>query len=266
MPPFPLFQLVIAWRHLLAPRTAPRHPGVPSHGNFNPLWLARSTPQPDILENESGMGLNLVQNRFNLQLNGWSPRRGSSEVVKLVPSVHAGSSQRRKLSWRLYAEAAECMMLRGSECIMEIPVKCPHCGLFNPSRAQHCDCGYDFDKKALMDQGMPPVETKSISMADRRWLWAARCSALIFFLITLIAALRGNGSFRPVDWLLMAAWWLLSLGQLWLLFLRGKIHWHGGLAWARSWLPSPCSARATLVPHSHWRLLLFPSWRCLAID
>jgi hypothetical protein len=43
---------------------------VPAHGNFKPLRLTVPSPQPDILENEPGMGLNLVQNRFNLQLNG----------------------------------------------------------------------------------------------------------------------------------------------------------------------------------------------------
>jgi hypothetical protein len=48
---------------------------VPSHGNFNPLRFALPSPQPDILENKSRMGLNLVQDRFNLKLNGWSPRQ-----------------------------------------------------------------------------------------------------------------------------------------------------------------------------------------------
>ena len=73
VPPFPLFQLVITWRRPPAPRTTPRHPGVPSHGNFNTLRLARPTPEPNVLKDEAGMGLNLAQNRFNLQLNGWSP-------------------------------------------------------------------------------------------------------------------------------------------------------------------------------------------------
>jgi hypothetical protein len=102
---------------------------------------------------------------------------------------------------------------------MEIPVKCPHCGLVNPSTAQRCDCGHDFDKEALMDQGMSPVETGPIGIADQGWLWAARCSALISFLITLI------GAFTPGAGLLtfsIAAWWLLSLGQLGSLFCRGK--------------------------------------------
>lgn len=129
-------------------------------------------------------------------------------------------------------------------------MKCPHCGLTNPSTAQRCDCGYDFDKKALMEQGVPPLQTEPIRMADRRWLWAARCSALIFFLITLIAAFRGYGSFRPIDWLLMAAWWLLSLGQLWLLFRRGKNPLALGLGMGAALASFPIVTGAITVPTS----------------
>jgi hypothetical protein len=75
MPPSPLFQLVVARRRLLAPRTAPRPARLRSHADFNPLWPASPTQQPNIVEDESRTGLNLVQNRFNFQLNSWSPRR-----------------------------------------------------------------------------------------------------------------------------------------------------------------------------------------------
>jgi hypothetical protein len=99
MPPFPLFQLVVARRRLLAPRTAPQTPGVPSHGNFHPLRFALPSLEPDILENESGMGLNLVQNRFNLQLNGWSPRRRflCCSNHRLTPPTETSFSQPRSL-------------------------------------------------------------------------------------------------------------------------------------------------------------------------
>jgi hypothetical protein len=116
-------------------------------------------------------------------------------------------------------------------------MKCPHCELINPSTAQRCDCGYDFV------HGMP-MEREPISMADRTWLWAARCSALIFFSITLIAAFRAHGSIRPIDWWLTAAWWLLSLGQLWLLFRRGKNALAFGLGMGAAMAPSPIA----LVP------------------
>jgi len=42
--------------------------------DLNPLRLPSSAHQPNILKNKPGMGLNLVQNRFNFKLNGWSPR------------------------------------------------------------------------------------------------------------------------------------------------------------------------------------------------
>lgn len=75
MLPFSLFQLVIARHRPLAARTAPLHARLGPHRDFNPLRPASPTLEPNILENESGMGLNLVQNRFNVQLDGWSPRR-----------------------------------------------------------------------------------------------------------------------------------------------------------------------------------------------
>ncbi len=28
-------------------------------------------------------------------------------------------------------------------------MQCPHCGLFNPSNAQRCDCGYDFASRQM---------------------------------------------------------------------------------------------------------------------
>jgi len=45
-----------------------------SQPDLNPLRLPSLVNQPNVLENKSGMGLNLVQNRFNFKLNGWSPR------------------------------------------------------------------------------------------------------------------------------------------------------------------------------------------------
>ena len=74
-------------------------PVVPSHGNFNPLRFALPTPQPDILENKSRMGLNLIQNRFNLQLNGWSPRRRflCCSNHRLTPPMETSLSQPRLL-------------------------------------------------------------------------------------------------------------------------------------------------------------------------
>lgn len=30
-------------------------------------------------------------------------------------------------------------------------VKCPRCGLFSPDSAQRCDCGYDFETKAVQE-------------------------------------------------------------------------------------------------------------------
>ena len=76
MTPTALGQLVITRRGLLASRTAPCHAGVRSSSDLNPLRPARLAVKPYVLEDESGMGLNLIQNRFNVQLNGWSPRRG----------------------------------------------------------------------------------------------------------------------------------------------------------------------------------------------
>jgi len=104
-------------------------------------------------------------------------------------------------------------------------MRCPHCGLTNPSTAQRCDCGYDFDKKALTDKGMPPVETEQVSMAGRRWLWAARCSALICTIalgVGFVAEAAGH-SYGPVIALIMfGRQGSLSLALLYLLSRRGK--------------------------------------------
>jgi Zn-dependent protease with chaperone function len=43
-------------------------------------------------------------------------------------------------------------------------VKCPHCGLFNPSNAQRCDCGYDFASRQIqrsyLNQAEAPRHTE----------------------------------------------------------------------------------------------------------
>ena len=73
MPPGPLSQFVVARCRALALRAPSRHPLVGSHADFNSLRLAMPSVKPNVSKNKSGMGLNLVQNRFNVQLNGWSP-------------------------------------------------------------------------------------------------------------------------------------------------------------------------------------------------
>jgi len=102
-------------------------------------------------------------------------------------------------------------------------MRCPHCGLINPSTAQRCDCGYDFDKKAITDKGTPPVEAEPISMADRRWLWAARCFAFICTItlgVGFVAEAEFNGPLLTL--FTFGPWGLLSLVLLGFLFLRGK--------------------------------------------
>jgi hypothetical protein len=109
-------------------------------------------------------------------------------------------------------------------------MRCPHCGLINPSTAQRCDCGYDFDKKALTDKGIPPVEAEATSMADRRWLWAARCSALICTIAFGVgfvaeAAALSDGPASGVALTLIREFGRqgsLSVALLYLLFRRGK--------------------------------------------
>src|SRR5579871_3881830 len=73
MLPLPLFQLVITRRRSPTPRTASAHPGVRSHSDLNPLRLPGLARQSNLLEDKSRMGLNSIQNRLNLELNGWSP-------------------------------------------------------------------------------------------------------------------------------------------------------------------------------------------------
>jgi hypothetical protein len=75
MPPGPLSHFVVARCRPRALRAPSLHPLVGSHADFNSLRLAMSSVKPNVLKNKSGMGLNLVQNRFNVQLNDWSLRR-----------------------------------------------------------------------------------------------------------------------------------------------------------------------------------------------
>ena len=39
-------------------------------------------------------------------------------------------------------------------------MKCPNCGLENPSSALRCDCGYDFEKKQVERKQIPDEEER----------------------------------------------------------------------------------------------------------
>jgi hypothetical protein len=45
-------------------------------------------------------------------------------------------------------------------------MKCPNCKLINPPTALRCDCGYDFEEKAVREPYLTPQEQAFI--ADRK--------------------------------------------------------------------------------------------------
>jgi len=66
-------------------------------------------------------------------------------------------------------------------------MKCPHCGLFNPDTAQHCDCGYDFDKKVVEKPSMSPETKNAASRKRPTWVWVISIFYLISFLYSSLA-------------------------------------------------------------------------------
>src|SRR3974390_2939412 len=75
LPP-PLLQPVIARRWPLTLRAPPPNSLVRLQGNFNPTLRPFSLMEANVLINKSDIRLNPVENCFNFELNGWSPRRG----------------------------------------------------------------------------------------------------------------------------------------------------------------------------------------------
>src|ERR1039457_2568405 len=73
--PAPLPQPVIARRRLLTLRAAPPHAPMGLHCDFNPVLMPSPLAEPNLLVNKPYIMLNPVQNRFNFELNGWSPGR-----------------------------------------------------------------------------------------------------------------------------------------------------------------------------------------------
>jgi len=83
---------------------------------------------------------------------------------------------------------------------------------------------------------MPSLETEPISRVNQGWLWAARCPALISFLITLGLAFAAASEQLPRDGTLVIEAGPAGGCSIWRCFvfysIEEKIHWHSRLAWA----------------------------------
>jgi hypothetical protein len=115
-------------------------------------------------------------------------------------------------------------------------MKCPHCGLFNPDTALHCDCGYDFDKKLVGKTSTPSGTRNAASRKRPTWVWVISIFYIVSFLYTWLAlylALTGAipldasqstyyESLTRGDWGLTVFTSLGSLGGAVLLFLLRK--------------------------------------------
>jgi hypothetical protein len=73
--PEPLRQSVVTGHGLLALRTPTVHGGVRLHLDVD-AQSPPASPEANLLVNKTGKRLNPVQDRLNLQLNGWSPGQG----------------------------------------------------------------------------------------------------------------------------------------------------------------------------------------------
>jgi hypothetical protein len=74
-----------------------------------------------------------------------------------------------------------------------------------------------------MFDGVSPVESEPIGVVSSGWLWAARCSALIWTIALGAGFVAEAAAHDPVSALLsIGPWGSLSLALLYLLFRRGK--------------------------------------------
>ena len=78
-------------------------------------------------------------------------------------------------------------------------------------------------------------------MVSSGWLWAARCSALICTIAYGVAFVAAAARDIMGALIFLGRSGSLSLALLYLLFRRGRIHWHLRLVWARQRLSLPCS-------------------------
>jgi bacteriorhodopsin len=80
-----------------------------------------------------------------------------------------------------------------------------------------------------------PSGIEPISVVRSRWLWAARCFALICTITLVVGFVTEAAADQNelVALIFFGRWESLSLALLYLCSVGGRIHWHLRLVWAR---------------------------------
>jgi hypothetical protein len=70
-----------------------------------------------------------------------------------------------------------------------MPKDCPHCGLVNPTGAQRCDCGYDFQTKRLERSYLEHKQIRQAAAVAAAVASAGGAAALYFFGFRIVGML-----------------------------------------------------------------------------
>ena len=113
MPPPPRRQPVIARRRPSTLGASPLDALMRLQGNLNAVRMPSPTAKPNLLVNKPHMVLNSVQNRFNFELDGWSP---FGEFVCCSNHRLTPPSETRHLRLNLFVSQPRC--LRRAPCAL----------------------------------------------------------------------------------------------------------------------------------------------------
>lgn len=134
------------------------------------------------------------------------PGRIALDFAHMRLYVVTSKNTTSRLAWPLRYEVSD----------MAESIKCPQCGLINPSSAERCDCGYDFVTRTT-DRSEPEMEDKPALRGIGGWLLLFCIGTTIVnpLISTALAAQPNLGVVPRIFYLLFAGFSFYTGISLW---------------------------------------------------